>query len=139
HFLLLIVISGVLLSACESETETLNMETIADYAPLSVGKYITYRLDSLVYTNFGRNVETHSYLVRHEVDAEITNGLGRPAYRVFRYLNTNLTGAGDWTANGSYLITSLTDQLEVTEDNLRMIKLHRPFRPGFTWKGNAYL
>ena len=47
-------------AACKKESEELDILPISDYAPLAVGKYITYSLDSLVYTNFGA-VEAHRF------------------------------------------------------------------------------
>jgi hypothetical protein len=39
------------ITSCEKETEEFKTEAITDYLPLAVGKYITYRLDSTVFTN----------------------------------------------------------------------------------------
>lgn len=133
-----IIISSVVFSSCKGETETFESEALSSYVPLEPGKYITYRLDSLVFPNFGRAEEVHRYQVKHVVDAMITDALGRPSYRIFRYLNDS-TASGPWVSNGSYMITPLNDQVEVIEDNLRFIKLHLPVKEGFSWKGNRYL
>lgn len=106
--------------------------------PLVPGKYISYRLDSLVFTGFGRVIETHRYQVKEQIDAIITDNQGRPSYRVYRFLRDSL-GTQSWQPAGTYLITPLADQVEVIEDNLRVIKLHMPFKDGFSWKGNKYL
>lgn len=105
---------------------------------LQPGKYITYRVDSTVFTNFGRTTEIHKYLVKHEVSAAITDNLDRPSYLVYTYI-TDTAATQPWQPNGSYFITVLDDQVEVIEDNLRVIKLHIPVRDGTTWKGNSYL
>ena len=110
------------LFAC-NEKEEFTSAAVTDYMPLAVGKYITYRLDSMVFTNFGRTTEIHKYQVKHQVDALITDNQGRPAYRVFRYLRDS-AGVESWQPAGSYFITPLSDQVEVAEDNLRFIKLH---------------
>ena len=125
-------------TSCKKETEEFKTDAIADYLPLSVGKYITYRLDSTVFTNFGRNEEIHRYQVKHVVDAEVPDNLGRPSFRVLRYLRDSL-GTQPWVDNGTYFITPLTDQAEVIEDNQRYIKLHLPFKIDTDWKGNRYL
>ena len=83
------------ITSCEKETEEFKTEAIADYLPLAVGKYITYRLDSTVFTNLGRNEEIHSYQVKHMVDAQIADNLGRPSYRIIRYLRDSL-GTQPW-------------------------------------------
>jgi hypothetical protein len=129
---------AIVLFSCSKKTEEFASEPLSDYTmQLQPGKFITYRLDSLVFTNFGRNTETHRYQVKHLVDAEITDNLGRPAYRIFTFLRDS-AGTGPWTPNGSYFITPLTDRVEVTEDNLRFIKLHLPVKEGYEWLGNKY-
>lgn len=125
-------------TSCEKKTEEFTTEAIADYLPLAVGKYITYRLDSTVFTNFGTVTEIHRYQVKHVVDAQVPDNLGRPSYRIVRYLRDSL-GTQPWTENGTYFITALTDQVEVIEDNLRYIKLHLPLKVNNDWKGNKYL
>jgi hypothetical protein len=133
------------LSSCGEKTDDFDKtpfehERLTELKPLVTGKYITYRLDSLVFTNFGRSPEVHSYFVRHVVDGVITDNLGRPSYRIYRYIQDTLASTPEeWTANGSYFVTVLDDQVELVEDNLRIIKLHLPVREEFSWKGNKYL
>ena len=127
--------------SCNKKTEIYQAESINDYLPLVVNKYITYRIDSTVFTNFGRNTEVHSYQMKFVVDAQITDNLGRPSFRVFRYLR-DTAGIQPWAPvynTSTYFITPLTDQVELVEDNLRFIKLHAPVTSGFSWKGNKYL
>lgn len=127
-----------LLFSCTKKTEQFVSEKISDYWPLAVGKYITYRLDSTVFANFGRSEEQHRYQVKHIVDELITDNQGRPSYRVVKFLRDS-AGTREWIPNGTYFITPLNDQIEVVEDNLRFIKLHQPFRLTMTWKGNSFL
>ncbi len=134
--LLAIVITT--LFSCKTEKEEFTTDNISDYIVLTPGKYITYRLDSLVFTNFGRTTETHRYQVKDQVDALITDNLGRPSYRIYRYLRDSL-GTTAWQPTGTYFITPLADQIEVIEDNLRVIKLHMPIKDGFSWGGNKFM
>lgn len=126
------------ISSCTSTTEELMAEPLTDYLPLQVGKYITYRLDSVVTIEFQRKLDTNSYQVKHVVDALLTDNQGRPSYRIYRYIN-DVTASGLWIPNGSYFITVLADKVEVTDDNLRFIKLQAPLKEGFSWNGNSYL
>jgi hypothetical protein len=103
-----------------------------------VGKYITYRLDSLVFVNFQQDPEIHSYKVKHVVDALITDNLGNPSYRVYTYIS-DTSGNENWQPSNTYFVTPLSDKIELIEDNLRVIKLRLPVKEGFTWKGNSYL
>lgn len=136
--LLLVSLIVMGLFSCSDEKEELPVTPLSDYLPISPGKFITYRIDSLVPTQFNLGMEVHSYQVRHVVDAEITDNTGRPSYRIFRFLN-NADGTGDWIPNGSYQITRSPNGIEVIEDNLRFLKLQQPVRDGYTWKGNRYL
>jgi len=136
RFSLLAITASIFFSCNEKEEFT--TEALSDYIPLNAGKYITYRIDSTVFTNFGRNTEIHRYQVKHEIDEQITDNLGRPSYRVYRYLRDS-AGTELWQPAGSYFITPLPDQVELIEDNLRFIKMHLPVRDGNSWKGNKYL
>ena len=141
----LLIAAAIIISSCEKQTEEFQTEALADYVPLQAGKYITYRLDSTVFVNFGRTTQIHKYQVKHVVDQQITDNLGRPAWRVFRFIRdsvnaTSWTPAQPWIPFGSYMVTVLNDQLEVfDDDNLRFIKLHLGIREGNNWKGNKYL
>ncbi len=136
RFSLLAIFVSTLFSC--NEKEEFISDKASDYLLLTPGKYITYRIDSLVFTNFGRNIETHRYQVKDQVDALVTDNLGRPSYRIFRYLRDSV-GTLPWQPSGTYYVTVLSDQAELIEDNLRFIKLHQPIKDGYSWKGNKYL
>ena len=134
----LFAIAVISLFSCTKKIEEFQTASLNDYYPLAAGKYITYRLDSTVFTNFGQNTEVHSWQVKHVIDAQITDNLGRPSYRVFRYLR-DTAGTQPWVQAGAYFITPLSNQVEVIEDNLRFIKIHLPITEKFSWRGNSYL
>lgn len=126
------------LFSCKEEFEDFKVESPADYSiSLQQGKYITYRLDSLVFTQQGRSEETHSYQEKHLVDVPITDNLNRPSFRVYRSIR-DLAGTQPWRPSGSYFIIPLQNSVEVIEDNLRTIKLISPIKEGTTWKGARF-
>jgi hypothetical protein len=137
----LLAITLFLLFSCTKKTEIFESEALSDYMPLSTGKYITYRVDSTVFSNYQRLAEVHSYQVKNVIESQITDNLGRLSYRVFRYRsNINDTiNPQVWIPDGTSFITPLADQIEVVEDNLRFIKMHLPIKEGFQWKGNRFL
>ncbi|HPG12870.1 MAG TPA: hypothetical protein PLU37_15160 [Chitinophagaceae bacterium] len=136
YFLILALVAASFFSCNEKEVFT--SEAIESYIPLQQGKYIVFRLDSLVFTNFGRTIETHRYQEMHEVDTLITDNLGRPSYRIFVYQRDSL-GTTPWVPVSTYFITPLGNQFEKVENNLRFISMHLPLRDGYSWKGNKYL
>ncbi len=122
-----------------NEKEEFTSEALQDYMPLAVGKFISYRLDSMVFTNFGRNTEIHSYQEKHVIDAEITDNLGNTSYRV-NVFQRDSAGLQSWQpTTTTYFITPFSDQVEVVYDNLRFISMHLPLKDGYSWKGNKYL
>lgn len=139
HFFFL-ALGAVLLTAvnaCKKKTDTLATATIEDYSPFTVGRYITYRLDSTVTINFGAALQTRSYVVKYVVDAAITDANNRPSYRIIRYMQNpvNLT----WQADATFMATPTEFGLEFVENNLRYIKLRLPISNGYSWNGNTHI
>jgi hypothetical protein len=135
---ILFIITAFAVTSCTKKTEEFTTEPLSDYLKPQPGKYITYRVDSLVYTDFGRDMEYHHYQQKHVIDIQMTDLLGRVSYRVYRYIR-DTAGLEPWRPNGTYMITPLTDQIEIIEDNMRFIRLHLPVREGYNWKGNRFL
>src|SRR5882762_8404906 len=123
-YLLPIVFAGICITinSCKKK-DTFQSDQLADYMQLQVGKYITYRLDSLKFINFGDTLI--SYLAKDVIDDSITDASGRPSWRVIRYLS-DTTGTAPWTPTEAYMITPTRETIEVVEDNLRYQKLKLP-------------
>ncbi|HWJ92987.1 MAG TPA: hypothetical protein VNR87_17860 [Flavisolibacter sp.] len=130
--------ASLLLISCKKKTEDFTSPEMSEYLPLQTGKFITYRLDSLVFKNFGSVAETHSYQEKHVVDAIVPDGLGRPSYRIYRFTR-DTAGTQPWVSSGTYYITPAKTTTEVIENNMRFVKLVYPIAEGHTWKGNEYL
>lgn len=137
HYLLLAVVL-FLTASCNKKTEQVDSLTLQEMFPLQIGKYITYRIDSTVFTRAGKLEEIHRYRVRHVVEQKLKDNLNRDAWRVNTYITDSL-GIGPWVVNGFYIVVPADKQLEVIENNLRVIKINLPSKEGFTWKGNSYL
>ena len=78
-----------------------------------------------------------SYEAKYVVDSLITDNLGRPAYRIFRFLRKSAPDA--WVPSGTFMAVNTINRLEFIENNLRYIKLELPVKDGFSWKGNSYI
>ncbi len=136
-FFLTATVAVLFLSACKKSTEDFPTAPISDYYPLQVGKYVTYKLDSTVVINFGQQIVVNSYQVKHVVDAQITDNLGRPAYRIVRYIRK--TTANPWVADNTFMAVPTEFSMEFIENNFRFIKMKEPIQDGYTWKGNTYI
>lgn len=137
RILLASFIAVTVFSACKKETEDLNTTPISEYAPLQVGKYISYQLDSFRYLPFSLAGVTVSYQVKYIVDGETTDNLGRPAYRIVRQIRINPTDA--WVNDNSFTAVPGDESFEFIENNMRFLKMRGPVKDGFNWKGNSYI
>ena len=135
--LLLTIISAVLFYSCKKSTDVLDIASVNEYAPFVAGKYITYSLDSTIFINFGTKDTVIKYQVKHQVDALITDNLGRPAYRIIRFIRK--TAANPWVPDNTFMAVPTDFALEFIENNMRFLKLKGPVRDAFTWKGNTYI
>src|SRR5215207_4881762 len=93
-------------------------EPLENYLNLQVGKYVIYRLDSMKFVNL--DTMKSSYQAKDEIDGAITDNLGRPGWRVVRYLR-NLAGTQPWTPSLTYMITVSNGSVEVLENNFRYV------------------
>lgn len=137
----LIIIFTVLLvtASCKKTTYTYPGPFVKDYyTPLQVGKYITYRLDSLTFYYYGQLDTLTSYLAKDSVEAVFTDNARNTVWRVVRYLN-NITGTGAWTPGETYMVTPSTRSIEISENNLRSVNLAFPINEGYSWRGSTYL
>jgi len=134
-----IAISFVALS-CRKQTGTVETAPLDSYLPLQVGKYIRYRLDSTLFINFGQTDTVRSYDAKDVVDGQITDNEGRPVYRIVRYLrDLNSIVEKDYSEDLTYWITPTKTSIELSENNLRFMKLKLPVTEGFNWHGNSFL
>lgn len=128
----------IILFCCCNKSNPLQTDTPADYYPMHKGSYIIYRMDSLKFINSGTKQSVISYLAKEVVEDSIADNLGRPSYRVTRYLS-DTNGIAPWTPSIAFMVTPLKNSVEVVENNLRYIKMVTPVQDGITWKGNAYI
>jgi len=122
-------------AACKKQSEQLEVTPISDYAPLAAGKYVTYNLDSLVYLNFGANEAHHFYEVKYFTADSFNDLLGRKAFRIVRYIRTLPNGI--FTPDNTFVAVNTGTNFELTENNLRYLKLTLPIKNDRTWKGNS--
>lgn len=132
-----LLFTSLIFISCKKQTDNIAPEPVNNYYPLQVGKYINYKLDSTVYINFGQKDTIIHYLAQDRVDAQITDNLGRPAYRVIRYLRKDTTQS--WAPDNTFMVVPTGSSIEYVENNLRFLKLTSPIKQDFSWKGNSYI
>ena len=131
------VIAVLFFISCKKVSQAYSTENINDYFPLQVGKYISYQLDSTLFINFGTKDTVVTYQVKDVVDAQITDNLGRNAYRIIRYIRQDTSQP--WQPNNTFAVVPTGNSIEYDENNLRFLKLEMPIKQNFSWKGNSYI
>ncbi len=136
-YFLLLLICGVVFAACKKQNANFNPPALSAYYPLKTGNYITYNLDSTIFINFGSQDTVVRYQVQDRVDSQITDNLGRTAFRILRFIRRN--ASLPWTSNNTFMAVSTDNSIEYIENNHRFIKLVEPIENGYTWKGNTFI
>ncbi len=103
------------------------------FITLQVGKYVTYRLDSLNFYYYGQLDTITSYLAKDSVEKMTVDGSGQTAWLVTRYLSD--TTGSFWTPTETYTVSPSLSAIDMTENNLRYVKLASPMDQGFSWTG----
>lgn len=138
-FTVLLTLTVFLLLGCSKQTEELRLTELSEYYPLQVGRVYVYRLDSSLIPFFGTELDTRSYHARDSIADTIRDNLDRLSYRVYRFVTDTLE-QNAWKPIGAYYITPADNSTEVVDDNnLRIIKLVKPIRDGYSWSGNSYI
>ncbi len=136
--LIFIIIAGIL--SCKKQTAVLPTSQLEEYVPLTVGKYIHYRLDSMRFIHFGQRDTVISYQAKDIVDGELIDGEGNKTFRVIRLLrDVNSYNEEDYVQKLTYFITPTKNGIDLIENNWRFQKLKMPVTEGFNWKGNTFL
>src|ERR1700692_80545 len=73
------------------------------FLTLQVGKYVTYRLDSLNFYYYGQFDTITSYLAKDSVEKSFIDGSGQTAWLVTRYLSDTL--GSFWSPSLTYTVT----------------------------------
>jgi hypothetical protein len=131
------LVLGVTFSSCK-KTLPPPEPPLSDYfIGLQVGKYVTYRMDSLNFYYYGQNDTITSYLAKDSVEKKTIDNSGATVWLVTRYLSD--TTGSFWTPSMTYVVSPTLAAIDVTEDNLRFVKLAYPMDLGFSWSGNTFL
>jgi hypothetical protein len=112
-----------------------------DYAPNTIGKYVVYDVDSVVYDDFKNDTSYYKYRIKEKLEEVYIDNEGRNAIKLVRYIKQfsdsvsydNMT----WLVKDVWNYTKTATTLEVVEEDVRFTKLIFPVKEESTWNGNA--
>src|SRR5579872_1103717 len=82
------------------------------FLDLQVGKYVTYRMDSLNFYYYGQNDTVTSYLAKDSVEKKTVDNTGATAWLVTRYLSD--TTGSSWVPSITYVVSASDPAIDVT-------------------------
>ena len=140
NFILIICFVFGFLS-CKKQTDP-PVDVGYDYAPTTIGKYIVYDVDSIIYDDFTKDTIEFKYRIKEKLAENITDNEGRAAFKLIRYIKHYNPNVGyeamNWTIKDVWYYTKTNTTLEVVEEDVRLTKLAFPVGEDVTWNGNAY-
>lgn len=123
------------ISSCTKKQEQFTGDYSKNYFPLTIGKTVTYAVDSTIWDNFYDVQTFHRYQMRWTISDTFRDEQFRLSYRIDSHIRT--ADSMPWKTHRVMYVTPTPTTLEYVEENLRFIKLIFPIQNGGTWKGNA--
>jgi hypothetical protein len=126
---------GLFLACSTEEVEPEQIELGTDYFPVEIGKYWTYRVDTLEYT-FAGNIERGFYFLKEKISDSLYRQEGNMVYRIerFKTLDTNQS----WILDSVWSMRVDKEKILKTENNRPLVRLRFPLREGLSWDINQF-
>lgn len=130
----------IIVFSCKRKTEQ-PPDVGYDYAPITLGKYVVYDVDSTVYDDFNNDTTYYKYRIKEKLEEYYTDNQGRKAIKLIRYIKKyNSQVSYDnipWEIKDVWNYTKTNTTLEVVEEDVRFTKLTFPVVESNSWDGNA--
>jgi hypothetical protein len=138
--LVLISLFLIALVSCKKDTQVLDVGY--EYFPETIGKYVIYEGDSIIYDEEGNAPhDTIRFQVKEVIESIYTDNQGRPTMRIERYkkmYNDTLPYNNmPWILSDVWAANRTSTTAERVEENVRFIKLIFPVKEDQSWNGNA--
>lgn len=138
-YLLLFV--SLAFDACKKETitEEYSLPMYYDYYPMSVGKWIEYDGDSILYKHTATGIvrDTVKYVLREEYESSFLGPDSTENFRIF--VKIKYKGDSVFQDAFTWYVQRNGNFIDKTEENLRFQKLNFPIATGRTWDGSIYI
>ena len=129
------------LTCTKKQVPVTSLNADLQYYPTTIGKFVVYDVDSIVYTGIPRDTIIYSYRIREKLADSYTDNTGRPAIRLERSVKMfNSSFSYDsipWTVKEVWMVNADQQKIQVMESNVRFTKLVFPVLVNQSWNGNA--
>lgn len=132
----IILIMVLVLSSCKESKEEI-FDFGYDYAPVNLGKWTEYYVDSVFFDKFNPGVaDTQHFLIRETFSDTFTELNGNLSFIIERQeVDDNGNAVG---VSVRHSIVKTSQRLEKLKNNRRTVDLVFPFSVGTSWDGNSF-
>lgn len=134
RFLILTLLTGVLVTACDSSDDDTTRSTGTAYFPLKTGSYLVYDVNEIIYTL--SVPETLQYQLKVAMVDKFLNTEGDSTFVIHR--SKRNTEADAWTYQHTWSVRKNDREVVMNEGNVSYVKLKLPVQLDLEWDGNAY-
>jgi len=129
--------TALLFPACTDEADDFKVDFGFEYFPLSVGKFIVFEVDSLIFNPTGPiRIDSSKTFFKEEIVDTLLDNEGNVLFKIERF--ERKTNSLPWQIT-KVMTASINDNKAIrTEDNLRFIKMVFPVDDNKTWNGNVF-
>ena len=135
------VVISIALFSCKKKKEPVKPDLGEAYYPGTIGKYIIYDVDSIVYDEFLYDSTHYKYQIKEKIEQAYTDAQNRPALKLVRYIKKFDAAISysvmPWTIKDVWQVNISTTNVEIVEENIRFVKLIFAIKQNSTWNGNS--
>ncbi len=106
-----------------------------EYFPLEVGNTWIYSVDSIIYDNKGKDVDTLHNIIKEVVTGSFEDGAGETNYTISRFKKDG----NNWSKIKTWYGLVNEKQAIRIEENLRFIRMIFPVKKNTYWDGNIFI
>ncbi len=134
---ILLIISLIGLGiACKKSTPGETLDIGYAYFPIDTGLTWIYQVDSISYNDNTQSIDTFRFFLMERISGQVDDQLYKNHQIVERYVRKN--DSDTWQARANSYILKTANNVQVVDENIRIVKLIFPLGNVQSWNGNMY-
>lgn len=121
--------------ACKKDKEVVKIDLGYNYYPVDSGFWRIYDVDSIVADDFNGDTLEFEYQIKELIASEYIDSDGQKSIRLERYYRKN--SSDSWKIKDVWSVRRASNNLQIVEENNRIVKLIFPTKEDEEWNGNA--
>jgi hypothetical protein len=140
---ILAALALILVFSCQKKKDPpVNPDLGEAYYPTTIGRYIVYDVDSIIFNEFTYDSTFYKYQIKEKIEEAYTDAQGKPALKMARYIKKYSAAksytAMPWVIKCVWQVNVTAKDVQVVEENVRFVKLIFPVKQSSIWNGNAW-